>query len=85
MILICATIYDTAAEAYMRPFFVPAVGQAMRAFSDEINNPQSELHKHPEDYSIWHMGTYNDVTGEMVSSEKPVHLASAVALIKVSE
>lgn len=65
-ILICCTIYDSAVEAYMRPFFVPAVGAAMRAFTDEVNNPQGDMFKHPEDYVLFELGEWDDQTGRFV-------------------
>lgn len=58
-------VKDEALEAYMRPFFAQSVGQAQRMFVDEVNNPQGEMHKHPNDYSLYHLGTWDDETGAL--------------------
>jgi hypothetical protein len=62
--VICA-IYDSATEAYMRPWTAQSEGQAMRIFSDEVFRPDSEIGKHKEDYSLFLIGTFNDGSGEL--------------------
>lgn len=54
------TIYDAAAQAHMRPFFLPSDGQAIRAFSDLALDAEHEVGRHPEDYSLCRIGTFND-------------------------
>lgn len=55
-------VRDSALDAFQRPFFVPAQGLAIRAFSDEVNNPQSDFFKHPADYELFHLGSYEEDT-----------------------
>nr|QJB20126.1 MAG: nonstructural protein [Microvirus sp.] len=66
MILHICSIYDSASELFGRPFYVAAIGQATRSFQDEIKreDPQNELHKHPDDYTLFQLGEFNDNTGE---------------------
>jgi len=54
------TIYDSAAGAYMRPFFLQSDGQAMRAFKDIATDASHEVGKHPEDYSLFRIGVFDD-------------------------
>ena len=56
------TVRDTKAEAYMAPFFMQARGQAIRAFVDSVNGQNEQFSKHPEDYSLWHLGSYDENT-----------------------
>ena len=80
MLLNIYTIYDSAAVAYMRPFFQQSDGQAMRSFSDIALDADHEIGKHPEDYSLFRIGTYNDNTGEI----KPLNrecLATALEVV----
>lgn len=56
-------VKDEALEAYMRPFFAQSVGQAARMFADEVNNEQGEMVKHPQDYALYHLGTWDDQDG----------------------
>lgn len=60
-------VKDLAIQAFMQPTTVRAPGQAMRGFGDEINrkDAQNELQRHPEDYELWKIGTFDDETGEI--------------------
>lgn len=62
--IICS-IYDTATEAYMRPFTAQSDGQAIRLFEDETLRPESEIGKHPEDYALFRVATFDDNKGHM--------------------
>lgn len=64
MILTVCAVYDSAIKSYGRPFFVPHVGAAIRGFTDEINNSQSDLFKHPDDYSLFELGAWDDATAD---------------------
>lgn len=60
-------VRDLAVETFARPFTVHHPRQAVRSFTDEVNNPESEIHKHTEDYELFSLGTFNDETGEIQS------------------
>lgn len=64
------TIFDQASETYMRPFFSHADGQAKRSFSDVANDPDHEIGKHPKDYSLWHIGIFDDNKAEIIPQQK---------------
>jgi len=59
------SVRDRAVDSYGNPFFVQAVGQAVRSFSDEINRraDDNQLNKHPEDFDLYTLGTFNSDTG----------------------
>ena len=63
------TIYDVASGVYMRPFFSQADGQAVRGFKDIATDADHEIGKHPEDYTLYRMGTFNDTTGTLAGEE----------------
>lgn len=62
---ICA-VRDRAIDAFGQPMFVVAVGQAVRGFRDEVNNKQSAIGMHPEDYDLYEIGEYDDASGMIV-------------------
>lgn len=70
-------IHDRAVDAYLRPWFVPALGQAVRAFGDEINRPAADntMNQHPEDYDLYHLGSWDDQTGEFTNIGMPKQIA----------
>lgn len=59
------SMYDEKAEAFNRPFIFSTHGQATRAFSDGLHDPQSNLAKHYEDYSLYCIGEFNESTGKV--------------------
>jgi len=73
---VCA-IWDSAMEAYGRPIFCQALGQALRSFQDEINRPAEDnnLNKHPDDFILYELGTFDDNAGRFVCPPDPILLA----------
>lgn len=69
-------IRDEKAEAFMAPFVMPAVGLALRAFSDLVNDAGSSVGKHPSDYQLYQIGEFDDSSGLLVASNTPVLLAN---------
>jgi len=59
------TIYDVASGTYMRPFFAQADGMAVRSFKDIANDPQHDIGAHPEDYTLFRVGDFNERTGSL--------------------
>ena len=62
-------VYDSATCAYMRPFAFQTDGQALRGFADEAVRADSEISKHPEDYSLYRIASFDDNTGKMEGCE----------------
>lgn len=65
-LIICA-IRDSATQAFARPIFVRAAGQAMRSFIDEVkrDDPTNDLHNHPTDFELYQLGTFDEQAGEL--------------------
>lgn len=65
---LCA-VYDKKATAFMAPFTAGTFGLAERMFTDAVNNSDSNntMHTHPEDYSLFHIGEYDDQSGQIIS------------------
>jgi len=61
---ICS-VRDSASGLFGRPIFVAALGQAVRGFADQVNDPQKEgdLARHPEDFELFELGKFDDVEG----------------------
>lgn len=68
MVIRMFAILDVKADAFNTPFFFPSKGQAVRAFSDLVNDGQSMVHKHPEDYKLVDCGEFNMANAEFVPS-----------------
>lgn len=72
------SVYDRAANAYLQPFFMPARGLAIRAFTDLVNDEKNQFHKHPEDYQLFELGSYDDVAGKLDCKASPEIIGSAL-------
>lgn len=66
MLLDVVSIYDLKLGAYAQPTVVATTAVAMRSFTDQVNNPQSPMFAHPEDYSLYHIAKFNDETGDFL-------------------
>lgn len=69
-------IRDQQLDAYSRPFFTPTPGAAIREFQDEANRPESPVFKHPGDYELIQLATFDDTTGRFTNIEHPKQLAT---------
>jgi len=70
-------IYDRAADAFGRPFFVAALGQGIRSFQDEVNRAAQDnpMYNHPDDFDLFHLGTWDDHDGKFFNLPEPKQLA----------
>lgn len=80
---IIVAIKDRAAEAFMRPWFVPTVGMAVRSFIDEVNRAADDnnLYRHPDDFELYEIGVYDDSTGR-IESYDDMHLLMMAKQVK---
>lgn len=73
--LICLVVRDEKADCYAHPFFVPAIGIGLRMFEDWSKDKTTAVGLHPEDYSIFRVGSYDQVSGVFEPEAVPVFLA----------
>lgn len=73
-------IRDARSELFTAPMVFQARGQAIRSFSDAVNASDGDFAKHPDDYTLFFVGTWDDAQGRLVpaSSPEPVALGSTL-------
>ncbi len=69
MKLINYSIYDTASGLYSRPFFSQSDGEARRLFNDLATDAEHPVGKHPEDYSLFRTGQFDDEKGKFTDED----------------
>lgn len=74
-------IYDSKANAYMTPWFLHQDAMAQRAFSDCVNDQNHNFGKHPEDYTLFQIGQFDDQTAELNINEKPKTFGNGLTYI----
>lgn len=79
-LIICA-VRDLKAECFSNPFYQTTTGAAIRSFQDEVNrnHPENVVFNHPEDFQLFVLGKFDNVSGEF-KSEIPKLLMSAKEL-----
>lgn len=76
------SIFDSKAETFNSPIFLPAIGQARRTFGDQVNDKESPFNKHPGDYTLFHIGEYETDTGLLTPLTTPTSLGLAVEYLE---
>lgn len=57
------TVFDSAARAYLQPFFSSTVEEAIRSFREAVNTEGHQFNKFPEDYALYCVGEFDQATG----------------------
>lgn len=78
------TVYDSAAGAYLEPFFAPTLEFAMRGFREAVNKPGHQFARFPEDYTLFHVGSFDPQSG-VVDPMVPHSLGVAVTFVDRQE
>ena len=80
------SIYDKAAKAFNTPFFMHNKALAIRAFEDNVNSAEdNNISKHPEQFSLFCLGEYDDSTAKFEILDQPDLEATALELVKPTE
>jgi hypothetical protein len=59
------SVYDSKAEAYLRPMFLQTKGLALRSFIEAVNDPKQDIHRYAADFTLFELGEWDDETGTM--------------------
>lgn len=74
-------VFDCKAASYGTPMFISNSGLALRGFSDACADPSSAIAKHPGDYSLHEIGSFEPNSGLLKATTPPVHIASAASVV----
>lgn len=74
------SIRDGKGEIFHAPFYAKTHGEAERTFNENASNPESMIHKYPQDYDLYFVGEYDDQTGKLKAEDTPQHMIKAVNL-----
>ena len=74
------SIYDSKAKNYHIPYNLKNEAVAVREFADIVNDPKSSIYKHPEDYTLFKIGTWDDHDAKFKLESTPKSLAKGVEL-----
>lgn len=75
------SIYDAKAKAFQTPFYMVELGQALRAFEDLCKDTDTLVYRHPEDFQLYEIGSYDDSNAKH-ESYIPLELVSTATEMK---
>lgn len=81
MILNAFSLFDTKAQFFLTPWFMQAPGQAIRAAMDLGRDPTTVIGRHPSDYVLFRVGTFEDSTGQMMPCN-PENLGNVASFLE---
>lgn len=81
MILEVFAVYDSKVATFGPPFMSNHINEAKRGFREAVNNPQTQLRKYPEDYSLMHLGSFDNQTGKYTNLTAPESLGLAASYL----
>lgn len=78
----CFSIFDGKAVAYLPPFVMPEQGQALRVFGDALNDSKHQFGCHPEDYTLFEIGFFDDRSGLLEPHSAPEMVSTGLSLVR---
>lgn len=81
MTLQCFSVFDSAAGAFLRPFWAETIEMAIRTFRQIVQDPEHQFGQFPEDYTLFHLGSVDQKTGELETLATPHSLGLAVTFL----
>lgn len=75
------TVYDSAARRYLQPFVAETVEVAIRMFRALVSKPEHQFARFPEDYTLFHIGSFDAETGTVKALGTPHSLGVAVTFL----
>lgn len=78
----CYAIKDEKIGVFQSPHFTTSVVDALRSLTIAANQPESNLNRFPEDYSLYHLGDIDEETGILTAiTNGPLLITSVKKLI----
>lgn len=71
------SVFDSKARVFCKPFFVPTMEVALRAFQGAANDPSHEMGRHAEDFTLFQIGEFDDENGVLTPSAQHMNCGLA--------
>ena len=70
-------IRDRASKVYDRPVPTRSEPEAIRMLADIAKDESTMIGQHPDDFTMFHIGYYDDATGTITPEDAPAKVATA--------
>jgi hypothetical protein len=69
------TIWDEKVGAYLDPMTCVNKGEALRIMSEVLTNPEHKFSKFSQDFTLFEIGDYDEITGTLIPYKKGISVA----------
>lgn len=76
-------VFDSKAAAFMQPFFMANGAVACRSFQEACNDVSTQFFKHPEDFTLYSLGYFEDNLATFEANGAPKPLVTAASLKEI--
>lgn len=76
--LVVASVFDTAVGVYFQPFFARSRAEAIRSFADAASQEGHPFNKHPADFTLFVLATWDEESGSFTPLAAPASLGNAL-------
>lgn len=74
---ICS-VYDRKIGAFENPFVARHTGEALRDWDNIRKDDKTRFGKNPEDFELYQIGVYNELTGSLENVQPHIQLSSGI-------
>ncbi|AXQ65756.1 MAG: nonstructural protein [Microviridae sp.] len=75
-------VFDSKSDSFCLPFFEKSKSLGIRAFMGSVCDSDSKLNVFPDDFSLFHLSGFDEVTGVFSSFDSPVLLMSGIDALR---
>lgn len=79
--MIYFAIYDVKVNAYVQPFSFKHSGYALRAFERTVQDPNTDIAKHPEDFVLYQLASFDETKGTFTNLKEPIAIGRAIEYV----
>jgi len=80
--LLLFAIFDSKAGFWMPPMAFRSRGEALRSFMAVANDKSSQIGMHPGDYTLFHIGSFDEDKGILMPASVLENLGLALNFVK---
>lgn len=77
MVMNVYSVFDSVAGVFSRPYFLNNDNLAVRAFGDAVADKSTGLYVHVDDYKLYKIGVFDDISGQLVACDTPQFISNA--------
>lgn len=71
------TVHDAKAAYYLPPFFARTNGEAIRTFSQAVNDSSHHIGQNHSDFTLFEIGEYDEQSG-VITAKTPTPIGNGV-------